>query len=69
MSALREMALAIEGKYEYYYLGRSYSCIYSSLLTETGYYIHSCIKMRYKANFSPTYMLGESLWNHTETSL
>ena len=23
-----------------------------------GYYIHSCIKMRYKGTFAPTYILG-----------
>ena len=23
-----------------------------------GFYIHSCVKMRYKAKFHPTYMLG-----------
>ena len=23
-----------------------------------GYYIHSCVKMRYKGNFRPTYLLG-----------
>ncbi|KAI1612894.1 arginine-tRNA-protein transferase [Exophiala viscosa] len=47
MSALREIALALEAKYEYYYM---------------GYYIHSCIKMRYKGTFSPSYLLDpESL--------
>ncbi|EXJ82632.1 arginine-tRNA-protein transferase [Capronia epimyces CBS 606.96] len=50
ISALREIALALEGHYEYYYM---------------GYYIHSCIKMRYKARFSPSYLLDpESFeWN------
>ncbi len=42
LSALREAALAIEGGYEYYYM---------------GYYIHSCIKMRYKGEFKPQYIL------------
>lgn len=47
LSALREIALAMEGHYRYYYM---------------GFYIHSCIKMRYKATFRPTYMLDpESL--------
>ncbi|KAK5518527.1 Arginyl-tRNA--protein transferase 1 [Exophiala xenobiotica] len=47
MSALREIALALEAKYEFYYM---------------GYYIHSCIKMRYKGTFSPSYLLDpESL--------
>ncbi|KAG2413432.1 hypothetical protein HFD88_002621 [Aspergillus terreus] len=42
LSAMREIALAIEGDYQYYYM---------------GYYIHSCQKMRYKANFKPQYIL------------
>jgi len=47
MSALREIALALEAKYEFYYM---------------GYYIHSCVKMRYKGTFSPSYLLDpESL--------
>ena len=50
ISALQEIALAIEGAYNHYYM---------------GYYIHSCIKMRYKGNFAPSYLLDpESLeWN------
>ncbi|EXJ54158.1 hypothetical protein A1O7_09495 [Cladophialophora yegresii CBS 114405] len=50
VSVLRETALALEAGYEYYYM---------------GFYIHSCIKMRYKARFTPTYMLDpESYeWN------
>ncbi|KAK5043310.1 Arginyl-tRNA--protein transferase 1 [Exophiala sideris] len=47
MSALREIALALEANYEYYYM---------------GYYIHSCIKMRYKGTFTPSHLLDpESL--------
>jgi arginine-tRNA-protein transferase len=47
LSALREIALAIEGQYKFYYM---------------GFYIHSCAKMRYKAAFQPTYILDpESL--------
>jgi len=47
ISALREIALAMEGGYDYYYM---------------GYYIHSCIKMRYKGRFEPSYILDpESL--------
>ncbi|KIW14056.1 hypothetical protein PV08_06837 [Exophiala spinifera] len=47
LSALREIAMAVESGYEYYYM---------------GYYIHSCVKMRYKVNFRPTYILDpESL--------
>lgn len=42
LSALREAALAQEGGYEYYYM---------------GYYIHSCLKMRYKGTYRPQYVL------------
>ena len=42
LSALREIALTIEGNYKYYYM---------------GYYIHSCAKMRYKAAYCPTEVL------------
>ncbi|KAL4893196.1 arginine-tRNA-protein transferase [Aspergillus ambiguus] len=42
LSAMREIALALEGQYQYYYM---------------GYYIHSCQKMRYKATFQPQYVL------------
>jgi arginine-tRNA-protein transferase len=47
LSALRETALALEGGYEYYYM---------------GYYIHSCLKMRYKGTYKPQHVLDfESL--------
>ncbi|KAG8626640.1 hypothetical protein KVT40_005585 [Elsinoe batatas] len=42
LSALREAALAIEGDYEYYYM---------------GYYIHSCQKMQYKGDYRPQFVL------------
>lgn len=42
LGALREIALAIEGGYRYWY---------------PGYYIHSCPKMRYKIDYSPQYVL------------
>lgn len=42
LSALREAALALENDYKYYYM---------------GYYIHSCKKMRYKADFKPQHVL------------
>ncbi|KAL1965553.1 hypothetical protein VTN77DRAFT_5637 [Rasamsonia byssochlamydoides] len=42
LSALREIAFAIENDYQYYYM---------------GYYIHSCQKMRYKAQYRPQYIL------------
>ena len=50
LSALRETALALEGGYEYYYM---------------GYYIHSCLKMRYKGTYKPQHVLDfESFeWN------
>ncbi|MCJ1338591.1 Arginyl-tRNA--protein transferase 1 [Bachmanniomyces sp. S44760] len=46
ISALQEISLALEGGYGYYYM---------------GFYIHSCIKMRYKGAYKPTYILGVSL--------
>lgn len=42
LGALREIALAIEGGYRYWY---------------PGYYIHSCPKMKYKIDYSPQYVL------------
>ncbi|KAL8799672.1 MAG: hypothetical protein Q9182_005711 [Xanthomendoza sp. 2 TL-2023] len=50
LSALREISLAIEGGYKYYYM---------------GFYIHSCIKMRYKNQFQPSYLLDPETysWN------
>lgn len=42
LSALREAALAVEGGYQYYYM---------------GYYIHSCLKMRYKGTYKPQHVL------------
>lgn len=50
ISALREIALAIEGGYEFYYM---------------GYYIHSCVKMRYKGRYQPTSVLDPETyeWN------
>ena len=50
LSAMREAALALEGGYQYYYM---------------GFYIHSCAKMRYKGEYRPSYILDpESYeWN------
>lgn len=50
ISAMKEVALADEHGYEYYYM---------------GYYIHSCAKMRYKAEFKPQYLLDPEShdWN------
>ncbi|KAL9061978.1 MAG: hypothetical protein Q9206_000164 [Seirophora lacunosa] len=42
LSALREISLAVEGGYQYYYM---------------GFYVHSCIKMRYKAQYQPSRIL------------
>ncbi|KAF2830211.1 arginine-tRNA-protein transferase 1 [Ophiobolus disseminans] len=56
LSALREAALALEGNYEYYYM---------------GYYIHSCTKMRYKGDYSPQYVLDPETyeWNPLDGEL
>ncbi|KAL1644113.1 Arginyl-tRNA--protein transferase 1 [Didymella pomorum] len=56
LSALREAALAIEGDYQYYYM---------------GYYIHSCTKMRYKGDYKPQHVLDpESYeWNPLDGEL
>ncbi|KAG4427348.1 hypothetical protein IFR05_017168 [Cadophora sp. M221] len=42
LGSLREIAMAKEEGYKWWY---------------AGFYIHSCVKMRYKADFSPQYML------------
>ena len=56
LSALREATLALEGGYQYYYM---------------GYYIHSCAKMKYKAEYRPQHVLDpESLeWNPLDGEL
>lgn len=56
LSALREISLALEGDYQYYYM---------------GYYIHSCIKMRYKASFRPTYILDpqSNVWDTLDSDM
>lgn len=46
LGALREIALALEGGYRWWY---------------SGYYIHSCPKMRYKIDFAPQYVLDPEL--------
>ncbi|KAF2154113.1 arginine-tRNA-protein transferase 1 [Myriangium duriaei CBS 260.36] len=53
LSALREIALVIEGKYNYYYM---------------GYYIHNCVKMRYKGDYKPQLVLDPMTyhWNPLE---
>lgn len=58
---MREIALAIEGDYQYYYMGMWSERARGAPLTLAGYYIHSCQKMRYKANFKPQYILGMTL--------
>lgn len=49
ISACREIWLALECGYRYYYM---------------GYYIHTCPKMKYKATYSPSYLLnpGTNKW-------
>jgi arginine-tRNA-protein transferase len=42
VGALREIALAKEEGYQWWY---------------SGFYIHSCVKMRYKGDYAPQYML------------
>ena len=42
LSALREAALALDGGYQYYYM---------------GYYIHSCTKMKYKGDYKTQHVL------------
>ncbi|KAL7773757.1 hypothetical protein CFE70_003724 [Pyrenophora teres f. teres 0-1] len=42
LSALREATLALEGGYQYYYM---------------GYYIHSCTKMKYKGDYKTQHVL------------
>ncbi|OLN95341.1 Arginyl-tRNA-protein transferase 1 [Colletotrichum chlorophyti] len=42
LGAIREIALALEGGYRYWY---------------PGFYIHSCAKMRYKMDYTPQYIL------------
>lgn len=42
LGALREIALAKEGHYRFWY---------------AGFYIHDCVKMRYKADYMPQYIL------------
>ncbi|KAF2131212.1 hypothetical protein P153DRAFT_365803 [Dothidotthia symphoricarpi CBS 119687] len=56
LSALRETVLALEGSYQYYYM---------------GYYIHSCTKMRYKGDYKPQHVLDPETyeWNPLEGEL
>ncbi|THW36084.1 arginine-tRNA-protein transferase 1 [Aureobasidium pullulans] len=56
LSAMREAALALEGGYEFYYM---------------GFYIHNCIKMRYKGDYKPQYVLDPETneWNPLEGEL
>ncbi|KAF3211248.1 Arginyl-tRNA--protein transferase 1 [Orbilia oligospora] len=48
LSAVREIALAEEAGYEYYYM---------------GYYIHSCPKMRYKCEYQPAEVLDPECYD------
>jgi arginine-tRNA-protein transferase len=62
LSALREIAMAIQDGYQYYYMGmkKKLGEISESLMANTGYYIHSCVKMRYKGAYQPQYILGKN---------
>lgn len=53
VSALREAAMALESGFDYYYM---------------GFYIHSCDKMRYKAELKPQLVLDLDLDNDPTTS-
>jgi len=44
---MREAALALEGGYQYYYM---------------GFYIHDCVKMRYKGDYRPQYVLDPEVY-------
>ncbi|KAF2016875.1 arginine-tRNA-protein transferase 1 [Aaosphaeria arxii CBS 175.79] len=48
LSAMREAALALEAGYKFYYM---------------GFYIHSCVKMRYKGEYKPSYILDPETYN------
>ncbi|KAF4634986.1 hypothetical protein G7Y89_g3115 [Cudoniella acicularis] len=48
IGALREIALAKEEGYKWWY---------------AGFYIHSCVKMRYKGDYSPQYMLDPASYD------
>lgn len=56
LSAMSEIALTLEGGYQYYYM---------------GYYIPSCAKMRYKGQYKPSYILDPETydWNPLEGEL
>ncbi|KAG9235479.1 arginine-tRNA-protein transferas-like protein 1 [Amylocarpus encephaloides] len=56
LGALREIALAREYGYKWWY---------------AGFYIHSCIKMRYKGDYSPQYLLDPASydWNLLDDKL
>lgn len=56
LSAMREAALALEGGYEFYYM---------------GYYIHNCVKMRYKGDYKPQHVLDPETyeWNPLDHEL
>jgi arginine-tRNA-protein transferase len=48
LGAMREIALAKEGGYKWWY---------------AGFYIHNCVKMRYKADYTPQYMLDPDTYD------
>ncbi|KAI0432876.1 arginine-tRNA-protein transferase [Xylaria sp. FL1042] len=53
LGALREIALALEGGYHWWY---------------PGFYIHTCPKMRYKMDYSPQQILNPDLMEWVEVS-
>ncbi|MCJ1311657.1 Arginyl-tRNA--protein transferase 1 [Agyrium rufum] len=79
ISALNEIGLARQMGFEYYYMGAiplfSPSTHYlhpgANKCARTGFYIHSCAKMRYKATFHPQYVLDpeDYSWHLLDKSL
>lgn len=51
--------MSLELGYEYYYMGMISVTPPCFAYCASGYYIHSCAKMRYKGSFSPSYLLGK----------
>lgn len=50
--ARERLSLLLHGSVD---TGTSRTCVANDI---AGYYIHSCVKMRYKADFRPQYILG-----------
>jgi hypothetical protein len=56
--------MAIDEGYRYYYMGLSVLA-YLPCTKHSGYYIHSCTKMKYKRDFHPTYVLDPESYEWT----